>query len=226
MEIAGIEGAMQALRDLEAERKQASDAKVARLAESRAARAANIGQAATDPEYSRLLKDSDDRAKRIADLQRDIEANRIDMLPDDEQIAALGSKLKSLFEKLKNEVDPFGATSGGLKELTDLVSQMGADNPALESSLKLIKEAQDTQQQMNSLRSRAEQTKTETLRTAATPGSVTAAINTIFGRSANELVLDETKRQTQVLERIDKGIQKLADKEPGFFGDDDLFTFP
>ncbi len=48
----------------------------------------------------------------------------------------------------------------------------------------------------------------ETGKTRATPGLFASAINLIMGRSANELILDENKKQTAKLDAIDK---KLGD---------------
>ena len=45
-------------------------------------------------------------------------------------------------------------------------------------------------------------------KTRATPGLFASAINLIMGRSANELILDESKKQTAKLDAIDK---KLGD---------------
>lgn len=223
MELAGVENAMAALRAIEDERKDATAAKMDELAETRKAR----GDAIADPftEYDEKKDTEAQRRKRIGDLQREIESNRISMLPDDEQIAALGTKLEGVFKKLRDTADPFAMLKGGVKELMGLVGAMTADNPAYEDALKLVKEAQDVQQQISGLREKGAE-KTDSVKTAALPGSVAAAINSIFGRSANELIVDETKRQTQVLERIDKGIQKLAEGGQNPFAEDDLFSFP
>ena len=47
-----------------------------------------------------------------------------------------------------------------------------------------------------------------------TPGALAAAVNLIMGRSANELLLDESKKQTTELQQIKQGINKLVDKQP------------
>lgn len=47
-----------------------------------------------------------------------------------------------------------------------------------------------------------------------TSGSLASAVNLIMGRSANELILDESKKQTAELQQIKTGIQKLVDKRP------------
>ena len=219
----GLDGDLDAVTKLRDEWDKAAEAAEKRVTQMQAMRGAMAAAAGKDPFATyddKKLKEDTARAKRITGLKDEIENNRIDMLPDDQKLAALGDKLKGIFQKVRDEVDPFGATKG----LKDLIEIAGTSNS--EAALQLIKDAQETQQQMNALNEKMGKTQTETIKTAATPGSVTAAINTIFGRSANELVLDETKRQTQVLERIDKGIQKLAEKNPGGFNADDVFAFP
>jgi hypothetical protein len=224
----GLEGdsdALVKLRDEWDEAAKSAEKRVTQMQAMRTAMAAGVG-ASADPLKSyveKQAKEDEAKEKRITVLQADIEKNRIDMLPDDQKVAAFGEKLKGIFQKLRDEVDPFGVTKG-LKELIEI-----AGSSKSEAALQLIKDAQDTQQQMDAVEARAQKAdapKEESVKTARTPGSVAAAMNTIFGRSANELVLDESKRQTQVLERIDKGIQKLAGKDTMTTFDNDTFIFP
>jgi hypothetical protein len=224
----GLEGdsdAIVKLRDEWDEAAKSAENRVTQMQAMRTAMAAGVG-ASADPfkdSVEKQAKEDEAKEKRITGLQADIEKNRIDMLPDDQKVAAFGEKLKGIFQKLRDEVDPFGVTKG-VKELIEIAGKSKS-----EAALQLLKDAQDTQQQMDAVEARAQKAdapKEETQRSARTPGSVAAAMNTIFGRSANELVLDESKRQTQVLERIDKGIQKLAGNGQSLGVESDTFTFP
>jgi len=46
------------------------------------------------------------------------------------------------------------------------------------------------------------------------PGALASAVNLIMGRSANELILDESKKQTTELQQIKQGINRLVDRQP------------
>jgi hypothetical protein len=185
----------------------------ASLGDAAAAKAAKEQEEAD----KKAAKADEDRAKRIRDLQSDIESKRISLLPNAEQLAEFKAKLQDLFEN----VDFLDPSMEGLDEAI----RLAGDPDEEERLLAKKKEALELESKIKGLE-KPDKAKMETIRTAATPGSVTAAINTIFGRSANELVLDETKRQTQVLERIDKGIAKLADNSPGSLSGNDVFEFP
>lgn len=163
-------------------------------------------------------KEDKRRADNIAKLQAEIEQKRIDMLPDDQQLAEYKAKLAALLEDV-SFVDP---TMSGLQDAIDYAT----DPAEQEALLQKQKDAMEMQSQIESLNEKANKTKSETIKTAATPGSVTAAINTIFGRSANELILDESKQQTKLLARIDTSLTKIAEGS-GMTGDlFDQFSFP
>ncbi len=163
----------------------------------------------------KAAKEDEDRAKRITDLQRDIENKRISLLPKDQQLVEFKDKLQKLLE----DVNFADATMGGLDEAI----RMAGDAAEEERLLGLKKQALEWQGQIDQLAD-AGKKQEQTVKSARTPGAVTAAINSIFGRSANELILDESKRQTQVLERIDKNIGKLAEGRDDPFGE--TFEFP
>lgn len=232
-EVFGDEGAMDKVQAHIEGRQLKAQAKAEQLTQRRETRAENIGKNVEEErarkaaeEQEKLDKKAADeqekedkrRADNIAKLQAEIEQKRIDMLPDDQQLAEYKAKLAALLEDV-SFVDP---TMSGLQDAIDYATDP-ADQEAL---LQKQKDAMEMQSQIESLNEKANKTKSETIKTAATPGSVTAAINTIFGRSANELILDETKTQTKVLERIDKSLQKMADGSGGTGDLFDQFAFP
>ena len=45
-----------------------------------------------------------------------------------------------------------------------------------------------------------------------TSGSLAGAVNLIMGRSANELILDESKKQTNELQQIKRTLEQIRDK--------------
>jgi hypothetical protein len=176
-------------------------------------------KAAKDAEDAaeKAAKEEEDRQKRIVGLQQEIEDKRISLLPPAEQLTEFKTKLQSMLE----DVDFVNPTMQGLDEQI----RMSQDPEEQERLLRIKKEALEMEANIARLE-KADAPQEETQRSARTPGSVAAAMNTIFGRSANELVLDESKRQTQVLERIDKGIQKLAGNGQPLGAESDTFTFP
>jgi len=176
-------------------------------------------KAAKDAEDAaqKAAKEEEDRQKRIVGLQQEIEDKRISLLPPAEQLTEFKTKLQNMLE----DVDFVNPTMQGLDEQI----RMSQDPEEQERLLRIKKEALEMEANIARLE-KADAPQEETQRTARTPGSVAAAMNTIFGRSANELVLDESKRQTQVLERIDKGIQKLAGNGQSLGAESDTFTFP
>jgi hypothetical protein len=176
-------------------------------------------KAAKDAEDAaeKAAKEEEDRQKRIVGLQQEIEDKRISLLPPAEQLTEFKTKLQSMLE----DVDFVNPTMQGLDEQI----RMSQDPEEQERLLRIKKEALEMEANIARLE-KADAPQEETQRSARTPGSVAAAMNTIFGRSANELVLDESKRQTQVLERIDKGIQKLAGNGQSLGAESDTFIFP
>jgi hypothetical protein len=176
-------------------------------------------KAAKDAEDAaeKAAKEEEDRQKRIVGLQQEIEDKRISLLPPAEQLTEFKTKLQNMLE----DVDFVNPTMQGLDEQI----RMSQDPEEQERLLRIKKEALEMEANIARLE-KADAPQEETQRSARTPGSVAAAMNTIFGRSANELVLDESKRQTQVLERIDKGIQKLAGNGQSLGAESDTFIFP
>lgn len=224
--IADMFGDKSALKKREAyyeQRKSHAEDKAAAVVARRESRAASLGTLRNmhDPEAERAAKEAEkiareeeQRAQRIDALQKDIEAKRISMLPDDQQLAAFRDKLRAVLDGV-SMVSP---TMGELQRQIDLAPDNSDERERL---LKTQKEAMETQSQIDRL---SNKTNTQTVKSAHLPGAVTAAMNEIFGRSANELILDESKRQTQVLERIDKGIQKIVGRDDNPFGDE-VFAF-
>lgn len=181
--------------------------------------AAAAKQLKEDADAAKKAADEEEaRAKRIDKLKADIENKRVSMLPDDQQLAEYKAKLQALYEDV-NFVD---ATMDGLDEAI----RMAVDAADEERLLGLKKQAMEWQSEIDSLAEKGQKTKTETVKTASTPGDVAAAINTIFGRSANELILDESKRQTQIMERMDKSLQKIADGDSTDPFNQEVFAFP
>jgi hypothetical protein len=189
------------------------DAAAAKKEEEDAAKAAKDAEDAAE----KAAKEEEDRQKRIVGLQQEIEDKRISLLPPAEQLTEFKTKLQSMLE----DVDFVNPTMQGLDEQI----RMSQDPEEQERLLRIKKEALEMEANIARLE-KADAPQEETQRSARTPGSVAAAMNTIFGRSANELVLDESKRQTQVLERIDKGIQKLAGNGQSLGAESDTFIFP
>jgi hypothetical protein len=177
-----------------------------------------IASAKTDEEKIKLGIEREQIEKRIIEMQkqfaeeakRQAETEKKEADDRGKRIAALQKEISDQAFEMLPKPDKIQALMARIKSLGGQI----ATETDEEKKLKLVKEQMDTQEQLTDLQS-------EKVKTAKTPGGVAAAINTIFGRSANELILDESRRQTQVLERIDRGIQKLAEG-----GDDDPFGGP
>jgi hypothetical protein len=193
------------------------DAAAAKKEQEDAAKAEEKAAKDAEDAAEKAAKEEEDRQKRIVGLQQEIEDKRISLLPPAEQLTEFKTKLQNMLE----DVDFVNPTMQGLDEQI----RMSQDPEEQERLLRIKKEALEMEANIARLE-KADAPQEETQRSARTPGSVAAAMNTIFGRSANELVLDESKRQTQVLERIDKGIQKLAGNGQSLGAESDTFIFP
>lgn len=228
-EVFGDEGASDKVE--RAIQKRADDAqdKAMEMANRRAKRSFNMEQNHKESAAAKQIKEEADaakkaaeeeesRAKRIDKLKADIENKRLSMLPDDQQLAEYKAKLQALYEDV-NFVD---ASMDGLDEAI----RMAVDAADEERLLGLKKQAMEWQGEIDNLTEKGQKTKTETVKTASTPGDVAAAINTIFGRSANELILDESKRQTQLMERMDKSLRQIADGGDTDPFNQEVFAFP
>jgi hypothetical protein len=182
---------------------EATEKKIKEFDDRRAARAKAIGQqgeaaaaASKQAEEDKAFEadwkvkekaqaEARSREENIARMQKQLEEGRIELLPDDQKLGEYERKLKEAQERAGSSAN-FGDEEGRLK----------AELEALEMQRKIAALGNEDQKAVKS---------------ASTPGGVAGALNILFGRSANELILDESKQQTaavkentRVLNRIEK----------------------
>lgn len=204
----------------ERDRKAAAEALKKAQAEQAAAKAAKERQEAE--------KKIEEQRRANTRLRKDIEDSRIEALPDADKFTALEQKLREIFVDAQissgRSITP---TLGGLRKLAD--EQRAAGNFKGESAtLERLREAQRLSQELDtlsaSLRREAAKASEEQSRkpkpakaqppaeVMRAPGALASAVNLIMGRSANELILDESKKQTGELQQIKRTLEQIRDK--------------
>jgi hypothetical protein len=188
---------------------EATESKLKQMDDRRAARAKAMQQASEQAVASGAAKDEDKafedqwketerrqneerkRQENIERMQGQLESGRIELLPDDQRLAEYERKLKEVQER---------ASSAGA---------FGDEENRLQAEL----EAQELQRKIAGMQDKTEE---KTVKTAATPGAVAGALNILFGRSANELILDETKQQTAAVKDQTRVLNRIEDllKDP------------
>jgi hypothetical protein len=152
--------------------------------------------APVDKDGEAAAKKEEDRWQRIDRLVAELRKGEIDMLPPQEKLDALRAELKDIMAAAAGELD-------------------------IEKKLQLQIEAQRMQKEIASTeegiaREAERAVKGRSVKSAGVPGEVTGVINTLFGRSANDLILDESKQQTQQLQRANTLLtsinERLADR--------------
>jgi hypothetical protein len=204
-------------KELEEDRKAIEDANAERRAKDEADKAA---KEQADKE-ERAKKDAEEEAKRQAEEEADRQANiqrmqeqledgRVEMLPDDQKLAEYQRRLQAANERAAD------AAAAGDEE----------------GRLKALLEAQELEKRVVSMQNRPTgPDQQETVRTAKTPGAVAGALNILFGRSANELILDESQKQTQQIQQTNRLLERIETtlknpKPPPDWGriNDEIFT--
>jgi len=149
-------------------------------------------------EAERVAKEEEARQSRIATMQDDLEKERISLLPPDEQIDALEARLKKAMDAA---AEAFGAPMlSDMEALKAAAAGLDGSFGGDEDFLKLVMEATKAQKELEAAKSKTLEKDPEPekqLRQARTPGAVAAGLNLLFGRSANELIVDEARQQTQ-----------------------------
>lgn len=139
-----------------------------------------------------FAKKEEDRWKRIDQLTRQMRDEQIDLLPPKEKLEALKKELKDVLAAAAAE--------------SDIEKQLQQKLEAL----KLTKQIESTQQQLE--RDADKSTKATTTKTAALPGEVAGVFNVLFGRSANELMLDESRQQTQEQRKTNQVLTQIREE--------------
>jgi hypothetical protein len=176
-------------------------------------------------------KEEEERAKRINSLQRQVEQNRFSLLPPQEQMDELENRLLDLMASASKELG--GAWIESTEDWQRALEGVQAPED-LERMLEQLQEAQQAERELVALKKQeeaknakpeAQKAREERVRSARAPGEVAGAINVIFGRSANELILDETKQQTAELKGVRAELVKIRDamKEGGGVFLDEVF---
>lgn len=172
-------------------------------------------------QFEKEAEEAKQRQKRIDDLQRDIEKSRVDLLPPEERIQEMGRQLKTMLRS----ANPFEPTLAGLDAA---LKNVAAGSEEQERLLRIKREALDAQADIDRL---AGTKKEKAAALAATPGEIGGAINTLMGRSANELILDSSKRQETLMERMADRLREIRDAirrettgDAGGLLADDIFT--
>jgi len=143
-------------------------------------------------------------------MQEQLEDGRVEMLPDDQKLAEYQRRLQAANERAAD------AAAAGDEE----------------GRLKALLEAQELEKRVVSMQNRPTgPDQQETVRTAKTPGAVAGALNILFGRSANELILDESQKQTQQIQQTNRLLERIETtlknpKPPPDWGriNDEIFT--
>jgi hypothetical protein len=198
----GIDAEAQRLFD----RSQKAEETVRQQRAKRESRASNIqtqieetNQQKSDRSAEQASKEEESRKGRIEALKGQIESERISLLPPEERLTELQNKMEKIMQKA---ADAFGAPMDYTMEgLLAAAEKLDGTFEGDEAFLKLVKEAQAAQKDIDSTQNElAKKTEPEEeqegVKSANTPGSVAGALNILFGRSANELLLDESKQQT------------------------------
>ena len=205
-------------------RKKAADALKQAEAEKAAAAAAKERQKAEDK--------INEQRRNNARMRGDISQGELDVLPDEQKFQALQDKLREVFIDAQissgKNIQP---TIEGLKKLAD--EQRTAGNFRGEgATLERLKEAQRMQHELDQLSAKMRESGASAAADAAakaerdtkkskplpdvpqyrTAGSLAGAVNLIMGRSANELILDESKKQTGELQQIKRTLEQIRDK--------------
>jgi hypothetical protein len=143
-------------------------------------------------------KDEESRQGRITGLQERIEKERISLLPPPERL----SEMERIMWKIMDRAgEAFGAPlDKTIDGLLAAAEQLDTSWEGSEAFLKSVQEAQALQKEMEATQAEInkanEEEVSKTQTSAHTPGAVAGALNILFGRSANELLLDESKQQT------------------------------
>lgn len=217
----------------EADRKQAQQER-ARKQAAEALKKAEAEQATAKAAKERQQAEEKINEQRRANtrLRRDIEDSRIDALPDAERFTALEQKLRGIFIDAQitsgKSITP---TLDGLQKLADAQRETG-NFKGESATLEHLKEAVGLSRELDALSAKMReqaakagedeaarnkpkpvkvQPPAEVMRA---PGALASAVNLIMGRSANELILDESKKQTSELQQIKRTLEQIRDKQP------------
>jgi hypothetical protein len=178
---AGAEAALEMLREAQALMAE-MDALTAKIRDQGAAAAKEMADKAKEA------------ADAVADLRKDTGGNALNMLPPKEQMDAFRNELKSAFGFDVNSSADVSRGLKGLQAQADAARAAG-DTDAEKTALEKLKAAQESAQNLAGV----------DLPTANNPiGSLGGAVNRILGRDANEIVAEETRRQTDVLIQIER----------------------
>lgn len=156
-------------------------------------------QSKIDREAERAAKEEADRQAKIAKMQDEIAMGQISLLPSEEKIAAMEDRLITAMQKAGDaygqKIDPT------LENLLNAAEKIDGSFEGDQAFLDAVREVQKAQKELDDTKAQAadKEVKQETtsVRTARTPGALAGAINLVFGRSQNELIMDEAKQQTQ-----------------------------
>lgn len=137
-----------------------------------------------EAERDQKIEEERARQEKIEGMKKQLEEGRIELLPDDQKLGEYERKLKEAQERAASSQN-FGDEEGRLKaEL----------------------EAQEMQRKIKGLSGNEEE---KAVKSASTPGGVAGALNILFGRSANELILDESKQQTAAVKENNRILTRI-----------------
>lgn len=133
-------------------------------------------------------------AEEVSNLRKETGSNAIDMMPPKEQMDAFRNELKAAFGFDVNSSADVSRGLKGLQDQADAAARAG-DREGEKTALEKLKAAQESAQNLAGV----------DLPTIGNPiGSLGGAVNRILGRDANEIVAEETRRQTDVLIQIER----------------------
>lgn len=154
------------------------------------------------------------KAEEVARLRETTEEGATKLLSPEEQAAQLRSELANSFGfEIKSGADVKTGLANLQKEADDAAAR--GDTEGEKSALQRLSEAQGDASDLAGL--------SQSPQRASLAGETAGAIGLLLGRSGSDLVLDESKRQTQTLDRIQRvleNIDRSTRNENDGFGND------
>jgi hypothetical protein len=171
------------------------------------------------PVVGKVVGSAPDKLRAAASVSR--EAGHAERAQAGVKLEPAWQKLKSRFaEASQNVAEAFQRGAAGASRIMDDSAEKQRMSDAVARIHERAKVNQEATVKTASAAKPAAQDQQENVTPSAsfamrsTSGGLASAVNLIMGRSANELILDETKKQTAELRQINDGIQQLANRAP------------
>lgn len=159
----------------------------------------------TAAETQKELAAAEEKAKHdkdLAEASEKFKRSRHELLPDDNKMQEDIDELNAIFEKMQS-INQEASEQGVLKWAESL--QLAGDVEGLDEALRIMERMKRAKTELEHLE------KAQHERQAYAPSAEASALNILTGRQ-DSLIVDETKRQTQLLDMIARGIDTLNGK--------------